>query len=110
MVQGRVIKVTPQSSVAKTARLWYYFLPPTLDSDDVPLFPSDYVLIEYVRIRALEWCGHFDVGTSQTFCDKIVGSMKSAGLMNEPEDEEIPFDTMAQRRSGSNSYSWMGPV
>lgn len=110
MVQGRVIKVTPQNSVAKVARLWYYFLPPVLDSDDIPLFPSDYVLIEYVRIRALEWCGHSDIGTSQMFCDKIVGSMKSAGLMNEPEDDEIPFDTIAQRQTNRNVYSWMGPV
>lgn len=110
MVQGRVIKVTPQSSTVKQARLWYYFLPPALYSEEKPLFPNDYVIVEYLRIRALEWCRHFEPGTAQKFCDKIVGGMKAAGLMNEPETDEIPFDELTYHPHGRiDAYSWLGP-
>lgn len=111
MIQGSNIKVTPQSSIARNARLWYYFLPPVLQSNDRPLFPNDYVLIEYLKIRALEWCRVYEPGTAQKFCDKIVLGMKAAGLMNEPEDDEIPFDTLTYKSGYSNgaSYAWMGP-
>lgn len=112
MVQGSTIKVTPQSSIDRNARLWYYFLPPALNSNDKPLFPNDYVIIEYLKIRALEWCRVYEPGTAQKFCDKIVGGMKAAGLLNEPEDDEIPFDTLTYKSGyGRNTpYSWMGPV
>jgi len=40
--------------------------------------------------------------------------MKAAGLMNEPEDDEIPFDDLTFRKRSSvsllqqNTYAWMG--
>lgn len=110
MVQGRTIKVTPAGNVDRNAWLWYYFLPPTLLSNDTPLFPNDYVMTEYLRIRALEWCGSFEPGTAQKFCDKVVGGMKAAGLMNESEDDEIPFDTLVHIPHGRyDAYAWLGP-
>ncbi len=80
----------------------------------MPDFPSDYVCIEYIRIRAREWANVIDIGTAKMFCDKVVSGMKAAGLMNEPEDDEVPFDTLVFRNKGnmgmySNSYSWLGP-
>jgi hypothetical protein len=112
MIQGSTMKVTPTPTITATGTLWYYQLPPALQADDKPLFPNDYVCIEYIRIRALEWSRIVDPGTAQKFCEKIVGGMKAAGLMNEPEDDEIPFDEQVYSkggRYGSNSYSWMEP-
>lgn len=108
MIQGNNIRVSPMSSSIQRAWLWYYFLPASLRSTDKPPFLSDYVLIEYIRIRALEWCGHFPPGTAQKFCDNIVSQMRSSGLMNEAENDDIP---VADSRSyASSRYSWMGAV
>lgn len=106
----QLMQVTPTPTIATQGTLWYYQLPPLLAADDVPRFPNDYVCIEYIRIRALEWARVFDPGTAQKFCDKVVAGMKAAGLMNEPEDDEVPFDTLVYSKGGSgNGYAWMGP-
>lgn len=103
--------ITPTPTISTLCKLWYYKLPPVLDANQSPKLPSDYVAIEYVRLRALEWSGIFEPGTAQKFCDKIVSGMKAAGLMNETEDDEIPFDdeVYIRRNTGWNNYSWMGP-
>lgn len=105
----QLLQLTPTPTVSTLATLWYYQLPTALQSADKPRFPNDYVCIEYLRIRAKEWAGVYEPGTAQRFCDKIVGGMKAAGLMNEPEDDEIPFDTLVYSRGyGSRGFSWMG--
>lgn len=108
----QIIRVSPTPTQAVLGTLWYYQLPPTLTSSDIPTFPNDYVITEYIRIRALEWARIFDPGTAQRFCEKMVAGMKSAGLMNEPEDDEIPFDDLVYRRQPTSglytTYSWMG--
>lgn len=106
----QLLKVTPTPSISTGGQLWYYQLPPILTPYAKPRFPNDYVCIEYIRIRALEWARIFEPGTAQKFCDKIVTGMKAAGLFNEPEDDEIPFDELSFRRGGSSysTYSWMG--
>jgi len=111
----QTLQVTPTPTVNVVGQLWYYKLPPILASNTKPNFPNDYVCTEYLRIRALEWARIYEPGTAQKFCDKIVAGMKAAGLMNEPEDDEIPFDSQTFRSSGysglySNSYVWMGAV
>lgn len=112
-VHGGVLNITPTPSIATNGKLWYYQLPVTLQSGDKPSFPNDYVCVEYIRIRALEWARVYEPGTAQKFCDKIVAGMKAAGLMNEPEDDELPFDELVYRKQGdrlySNTYAWMGP-
>jgi hypothetical protein len=111
MVKGSRISVTPRCNTARNAWLWYYKLPDPLQSDDLPDHPSDYVLLEYLRIRALEWCRAYEPGTAQEFCKKIVSSMQASGLFNEPEDDEIPFNTMVHvPRYHGNTYAWMGRV
>jgi len=109
-IQGRIMKIVPTPIISTVGQLWYYKLPTVLGTDDIPDFPNDYVIVEYLRIRALEFVRVHDPGTAQKFCDKIVGSMKAAGLMNEPEDDEIPFDDLVNRPSPGhlNTYSWMG--
>jgi hypothetical protein len=111
LTQYQIMQVSPAPSIATVGQLWYYKLPPVLTANTKPKFPNDYACIEYLKIRMLEWAHLFDPGTAQKFCDKIVGGMKAAGLMNEPEDDEIPMDTEVYRRPGSGAgYGWMGPL
>lgn len=109
--QYQTMLITPTPTIATQCQLWYYSLPPRIEANQKPKFPNDYVCIEYLRIRALEWAGIFEPGTAHKFCEKIVASMKAAGLMNEPEDDEIPMDEQVYTRTawGTNRNRWMGP-
>lgn len=105
----QLLQLAPTPTVSTLAVLWYYQLPAILESDSKPRFPNDYVCIEYVRVRAREWAGVYEPGTAQKFCEKIVSGMKAAGLMNEPENDETPFDTLVYSKGYNyNSYAWMG--
>jgi hypothetical protein len=110
---NQLMQVTPTPTIATVGKLYYYALPPVLQAGDKPAFPNDYVCTEYIRIRALEWNRVYDPGTAQKFCEKIIAGMKSAGLMNEPEDDEIPFDTAVYNKQYGGSvyasYAWLGP-
>lgn len=110
VTQYQTMKITPTPTIATNCYLWYYALPPRIEANQKPKFPNDYVCIEYLRIRALEWAGIFEPGTAHKFCEKIVSSMKAAGLMNEPEDDEIPMDEQVYHRRGwgTNRNNWMG--
>ena len=108
---NQLMKVSPTPTVNVNGELWYYQLPAIMEAADKPLFPNDYVCIEYLRIRSLEWAHVYDPGTAHKFCEKIVAGMRAAGLMNEPEDDEVPFDPTTFRNTrgmGVNSYGWMG--
>ena len=108
--QYQTMKVTPTPNIATLCYLWYYSLPPRIEANQKPKFPNDYVCTEYLRIRALEWAGIYEPGTAHKFCEKIISSMKAAGLMNEPEDDEIPMDEQVYRRPmwSSDRNRWMG--
>lgn len=113
--QQQHMQITPTPDISTVGELWYYALPAILNSDQKPKFPNDYVCTEYIRIRALEWARIYEPGTAHKFCDRIVAGMKAAGLMNEPEDDEIPFDDLTfRKRDGrglySTTYAWMGAV
>ena len=114
LTQQQLMQVTPTPTISTVGKLWYYKLPSILQSNEKPKFPNDYVCIEYLRIRALEWAHIMEPGTAQRFCDKIVAGMKANGLMNEPEDDEIPFDELTYHKSqglfSNNAYVWMGAV
>lgn len=109
--QYQTMRVTPTPTIATQCILWYYQLPPALQANQKPKFPDDYACIEYIRLRALEWAGIITPGTAKKFCTDIVAQYKAAGLLNEPEDDEIPMDEQVYRRGSSNRhavYGWMG--
>lgn len=109
--QYQTMLVAPTPTIATQCQLWYYQLPAALQANQKPKFPDDYACIEYIRLRALEWAGIITPGTAKKFCTDIVAQYKAAGLLNEPEDDEIPMDEQVYRRSGSNRhavYGWMG--
>jgi hypothetical protein len=108
MIQGSTIKVTPMNDIARQAWLWYYFLPPVIQSDEVPIFPNDYVIKQYLFIRAREWSAEFEPGTAEKFANNHVKSMKASGLFNEPEDDIIPLERDYHYSSERSTYAWMG--
>lgn len=104
--------VAPTPTVNVNGTLWYYQLPSMLTADQMPVVPNDYVCIQYLKIRMLEFVGKYEPGTAQKFCDKLMASCKAAGLLNEPEDNELPFDTTNYSKGPDyqTGYAWMGPV
>src|SRR5712671_5942079 len=78
LTQYQTMLVVPTPTVATQGQLWYYRLPPVLSARTKPKLPDDYVAIEYLRIRALEWAHIYEPGTAHKFCNKIVADMKSA--------------------------------
>lgn len=112
VTQYQTMRITPTPNIATQCVLWYYKLPAKLEANQKPKFPDDHACIEYIRLRALEWAGINTPGTAQKFCTDIVSKYKASGLLNEPEDDEIPMDENVFRHRGRqmNTYSWMGPV
>lgn len=109
--QYQRMRITPTPSIATLCKLWYYKLPPVITATQKPKFPDDYACIEYIRLRALEWAGINTPGTAQKFCTSIVAKYKASGLLNEPEDDEIPLDEQVYRHGGRqfSHTAWMGP-
>jgi hypothetical protein len=111
--QRQTMMVCPTPTINTVAKMWYYRLPGRLAANQKPKVPTDYVCVEYLRIRMLEWAHLFEPGTAQKFCDRIVSGMRAGGLLNEPEDDAIPMDEQSFGRAANhyNSYAaWMGPV
>jgi hypothetical protein len=108
--QYQTMMITPTPSINTQCYLWYYSLPARLEANQKPKFPSDQVCLDYLRLRALEWAGLLDPGTANKYSLKIIADMKASGLMNEPEDDEIPMDEQVYQRRGwgSNRNNWMG--
>ena len=112
LTQQQTMLLTPTPTIIAQCQLWYYQLPPPLEANHRPKFPNDYVCIEYLRIRAHEWQGLYEPGTSQKFCDSIIKNMKANNLMNEPENDEIPMDENVYLKRNSDTvdmWGWMGP-
>lgn len=108
--QLQTAKLTPIPTIATACFLWYYALPARLEANQRASLPNDYVAIEYLRIRALEWQGLYEPGTALKYCEKLITWAKSTGLLNQPEDDEIPLDTQVHHNTGGyNTYNWMGP-
>ncbi len=106
----QVMNITPTPTVSTLGQLWYYALPTELQADDIPPFPAARIMIEYLFIRAREWAGIMNPGSAQGYCDKLLASAKAGGLLNEPEDDEVPMDEDVYRHSAStHTYAWMGP-
>ncbi len=110
VTQYQTMRVTPTPQIATLCNLWYYQLPPRLEANQRPKFPDDYACKEYIRLRALEWAGINTPGIAQKFTTEIVAKYKASGLLNEPEDDEIPMDELSYRHRGQGitPYGWMG--
>jgi hypothetical protein len=111
MVTGptTLIKCYPVPPAAQSATLWYYALPAELSPNDKPNFPADWTLIEYVRLRGLEWLRALPGDTAYQYANREIGKLRAGGLLGESEDQRIPFDTgQFKRAAGQDLWSWMG--
>lgn len=113
-VQGANLLVAPTPDITYAGTLWYWQRPAALSGSDVPVFPSDLVLVEYVRIMALEWIRALPPNAALSYADAQIVKMRKAGLGFESEHDTIPMDPTVfipgagEREAGS--WWWLGEI
>lgn len=108
-IRGTTIEFRPKANKAFTGNLWYYKLPALLTSNDVPVFPDDHILVEWVFLKAQEWHHVIPSGTALAFANKVIGDLQKSGLMNESEEQQIELDPDIFGEQGvSGRNTWMG--
>ncbi len=108
-VMGPNVLFWPVADVAYAATLNYYAMPATLNAGDTPTFPSDQILIDLVKLRALEWARQEQPGTALAYARREIAKIRAAGLFNQAEDTEIPLDPDQFVNAEQTPWSWMGP-
>lgn len=110
-VKGSVIQCWPVPDVNYPAVLNYFAMPPVLaiGSGQIPNFPSDQILIDLVKLRAMEWARQIEAGTALAYARKEIAKIRSAGLFNEAESNSIPLDSDQFVNAELTPWSWMGP-
>lgn len=92
-------------------KLFYFQLPAVLQPGTVPNFPSDLVLVDYVRLKCLEYVRSVPAGTALEYAEKQVAKLRNSGLFNEPENDEIPLDARKFKRFDQGFYyDWLTPI
>lgn len=100
---------TPDKSYA--AQFWYYALPAALATGTVPNFPSDLILVEYLKLKAQEWCRSIQPGTAEAYAKTRVADLQKNGLFMEPESDTIPLDPRRFVGAGSATpWGWLGEL
>lgn len=99
----------PDKSYA--AQFWYYALPSALASATVPNFPSDLVLVEYLKLKAQEWCRSLQPGTAEAYAKTRVADLQKNGLFMEPESDTVPLDPRRFVGAGNATpWGWLGEL
>jgi hypothetical protein len=113
-VQSSNLLLGPTPDKAYSGLLWYYQLPSTLTGTTVPKFPSDLILIDCVRIRAMEWIRAAAPGSALAYAERQIAELRKSGLGYEPENEDLPFDRNVflpgAGGDGISSSAWLGEV
>ena len=113
-IQGANLLVAPTPDQAYTGTLWYYARPAALTTSVVPQFPSDLVLVEFIRIKAMEFIRAAPPGAAIAYCEQQIVKLRKSGLGHEPESEDIPLDpyTFIPNAGGAGApgWAWMGNV
>ena len=103
--------VRPIPDKAYTATFWHYALPAVLGTGDVPDFPSDYLLIDYLVERGKEWLRESPGGVANLRLRDAMSQLVKAGLGQEAEEDQIPVDrdSFPGSRDGiDGTNDWMG--
>lgn len=110
-VKGSTIQCWPVPNASYPAVLNYYAMPAALalGGGNIPNFPSDQILIDCVKLRAMEWARQVESGTALAYARKEIAKIRSAGLFNESEDTEIPLDPQQFVSADAAAWAWMGP-
>lgn len=106
-------EVWPKPDKSYSAQAKYHKVPAALATGGIPTFPSDYLLVEYLHIKMKEWVNAVPKGSALQFALSVVSKFVKAGIINQLEEEQIPFDREAFPGGGSypgSQYDWMGDV
>lgn len=105
-------KFTPQVSTALSGTLWYFAMPALLEPNDYPSFPDEYTLIEFIRIKSLEWTRSIEVGTATMYMNKELARFRAEGLLDNAEYDVAQLENNQVILDGSlvNRNAWMGPT
>lgn len=110
IVSGRIL-ISPIVNVPMSLSMYYYALPTELQPQDHVDFPDEWCLIEFIRLKGLEWTRSIDVGTAEKYLQNALGDLRAAGLIHDSEYDTIPIENN-QVYIDSNILqrnSWMGP-
>lgn len=108
--QGK-FNLAPVFNTSLTGTLWYFSRPPVLNASSYPAFPDETCLIEYVRIKGLEWTKQYPPGTAEAYFRKALGRLKMAGLLDEPEFTVFPIEQSVMTDYGAGTgYAFLGQV
>lgn len=101
--------INPDKSYA--GKLYYFQLPAALQGATIPNFPSDLVLVDYVRLKCQEFVRAIPAGSALDYAERHVGKIRKAGLFNEPENDEFPLDPRKFKRFDQGFYyDWLTPI
>jgi hypothetical protein len=92
-----------------SATLYYYKLPAALGSTDIPPFPDDQVLVDFVEIRYKEWLQMIPKGSGMEYARQQVAALQKSGVGVEPEPDQIELDRQYYGDQGQGDLNdWMG--
>lgn len=109
---GSTLRTWKVPDIPYSGQLAYYARPAVASGSTIFAFPDDITLIEYVRIRGLEWVRDpkADPGEALKYAGTRIAAFRKAGLGFEPEDDTIPFDgDQFIPMSDQSSAQWLGP-
>lgn len=107
-VRGSTIEFRPKADAAYTATLWYYKLPAVLAAADVPQFPDDSILTDYVWLKCQEYHRVAQAGSARGYADKMIKELQAAGIGNEAEEDQIELDAKFAGDNSGSPLGWMG--
>ena len=107
-VRGSTIHIWPKTDKAYTGTIYYYYLPTELAASTVPVFPDDWVLVNYVWIKAQEWHRALPPGSAMEFANKYIVELQKSGIGPESEEDTLGLDSGFVKPTSTNPNSWMG--
>jgi len=107
---GSTFHFRPEADVEYTGTLWSYKLPSVLASSTVPDFPDESILVDYIWLKAQEWHRLVQAGTAYNFARDQIKKLIAAGVGNEAEPDDIPYDSDFAGPFDQDPNAWMGKV
>jgi hypothetical protein len=92
VVNDTQITMRPIPDKVYTGSLIYYKLPAALGSTDIPPFPDDQILVDFLEIRYKEWLQMIPKGSAIRYMKESISTLQKSGIGPEPEPDQIELD------------------
>lgn len=108
--RNSLLEIRPAPDIAYTGTLYYYALPAVLEANTIPTFPSDFMLVEYVKMRGLEWLRELPPDSANKYLQATMAQLVKAGLGQEAESDQIDVDPVnfPGDPGFTDQTAWMG--